>query len=112
METIRANYEDIFARCRDTYGCFIHAADPRNATEVPAEEREAFYEKLYNTPGFAFWQGNFRDVLVDRAANDTMTAFVIKKIRARVKDQRVADRLIPTNPGFGTRRVPLESGYY
>jgi cation diffusion facilitator CzcD-associated flavoprotein CzcO len=29
-----------------------------------------------------------------------------------VKDQKVADKLIPTNHGFGTRRVPLESGYY
>ncbi len=112
MGKIRANYDEIFARCRETYGCFIHAADPRNALEVPAEEREAFYEKLYNMPGFAFWQGNFRDVLLDKAANDTMTAFVTAKIRGRVKDQKVADKLIPTNHGFGTRRVPLESGYY
>jgi len=112
MGKIRANYTDIFARCRETYGCFIHAADPRNATEVSADEREAFYEKLYNQPGFAFWQGNFRDSLVDKAANDTMTAFVTRKIRARVKDHKVADKLIPTNHGFGTRRVPLESGYY
>ena len=112
MGKIRANYADIFARCRETYGCFIHAADPRNATEVSADEREAFYEKLYNQPGFAFWQGNFRDSLVDKAANDTMTAFVTRKIRARVKDHKVADKLIPTNHGFGTRRVPLESGYY
>jgi cation diffusion facilitator CzcD-associated flavoprotein CzcO len=112
MDGIRARYAEIFARCRETYGCFIHAADPRNATEVSAEEREAMYEKLYNEPGFAFWQGNFRDVLIDKAANETMTAFVVKKIRARVTDQRVADKLIPTNHGFGTRRVPLESGYY
>ena len=112
MGKIRANYDEVFARCRETYGCFIHAADPRNALEVPAEEREAFYEKLYNEPGFAFWQGNFRDVLLDKAANDTMTAFVTAKIRGRVKDQKVADKLIPTNHGFGTRRVPLESGYY
>jgi cation diffusion facilitator CzcD-associated flavoprotein CzcO len=112
MDRIRANYDEIFARCRETYGCFIHAADPRNALEVSAEEREAFYEKLYNEPGFAFWQGNFRDVLIDKTANDTMTAFVVKKIRGRVKDQKVADKLIPTNHGFGTRRVPLESGYY
>ena len=112
MGKIRANYADIFARCRETYGCFIHAADPRNAVEVSADEREAFYEKLYNQPGFAFWQGNFRDSLVDKAANDTMTAFVTRKIRARVKDHKVADKLIPTNHGFGTRRVPLESGYY
>ncbi|HYM33648.1 MAG TPA: NAD(P)/FAD-dependent oxidoreductase, partial [Candidatus Cybelea sp.] len=112
MARIRADYDAIFARCRETWGCFVHAADPRNALEVSDEEREAFYEKLYNTPGFAFWQGNFRDVLVDKAANDTMTAFVAKKIRGRVKDQKLADKLIPTNHGFGTRRVPLESGYY
>jgi cation diffusion facilitator CzcD-associated flavoprotein CzcO len=112
MGKIRANYADIFARCRETYGCFIHAADPRNAVEVSADEREALYEKLYNQPGFAFWQGNFRDSLVDKAANDAMTAFITRKIRARVKDHKVADKLIPTNHGFGTRRVPLESGYY
>ncbi|HEU5095255.1 MAG TPA: NAD(P)/FAD-dependent oxidoreductase [Reyranella sp.] len=112
MEEIRARYKEIFARCRENYGCFIHAADPRNAVEVSDEEREAVFEKLYNTPGFAFWQGNFRDALVDKRANDMMTAFIIRKIRARVNDQKVADRLIPTNHGFGTRRVPLESGYY
>jgi cation diffusion facilitator CzcD-associated flavoprotein CzcO len=35
-----------------------------------------------------------------------------RKIRQRVKDPKVAEKLIPTNHGFGTRRVPLESGYY
>jgi cation diffusion facilitator CzcD-associated flavoprotein CzcO len=112
MERIRASYADIFARCRETYGCFIHAADPRNALDVTPQEREAFYEKLYLLPGFAFWQGNFRDILTDRAANDTVTEFVTKKIRARVRDPKVADLLIPKDHGFGTRRVPLESGYY
>src|SRR5215471_2886890 len=112
MERIRASYDEIFARCRETYGCFVHAADPRNALEVTPEEREAFYEKLYHLPGFAFWQGNFRDILTDRAANDTVTEFVTRKIRARIRDPKVADLLIPKDHGFGTRRVPLESGYY
>ncbi len=49
---------------------------------------------------------------MDQAANDALTEFVIKKIRARVKDQKIADKLIPTNHGYGTRRVPLESGYF
>jgi cation diffusion facilitator CzcD-associated flavoprotein CzcO len=30
----------------------------------------------------------------------------------RVKDPAVAEKLIPKNHGFGTRRVPLESGYF
>ena len=109
---IKATYPEIFALCRDTFGCFIHQADPRNALEVSPEEREAFYEKLYGEPGFGIWMGNFRDVLVNAEANATITEFMRRKIRARVKDPKVAEKLIPTNHGFGTRRVPLESGYY
>ena len=109
---IHASYDEIFAKCRDSYGCFIHDADPRNALDVSAEEREAFYEELYNSPGFGIWMGNFRDVLIDKAANDTLSEFMRRKIRSRVNDPALAEKLIPTNHGFGTRRVPLESGYY
>src|SRR5262245_2122278 len=109
---IKASYQEIFARCRDSFGCFIHAADPRNALEVSAEEREAFYEKLYGEPGFGIWMGNFRDVLIDRMANDTITEFMRRKIRERVRDPALAEKLIPTNHGFGTRRAPLANGYY
>ena len=76
------------------------------------EVREAFYEKLYGEPGFGIWMGNFRDVLIDKDANATITEFMRRKIRERVQDPKVAAKLIPTNHGFGTRRVPLESGYY
>ena len=112
MHRIRANYSEIFARCQQTYGCFIHATDPRAALEVTREEREAFWEKLYGEPGFGIWMGNFRDILVDREANALISDFVARKIRQRVKDPGVAEKLIPKNHGFGTRRVPLESGYF
>ncbi|HXP05794.1 MAG TPA: NAD(P)/FAD-dependent oxidoreductase [Stellaceae bacterium] len=112
MRDIRANYVDIFARCSDTPGCFIHAPDPRATHEVSPEEREAFWEKLYAEPGFGIWQGNFRDILIDREANALISDFVARKIRERVKDPAVAEKLIPKNHGFGTRRVPLETRYY
>ena len=112
MRRIRANYPEIFARCQETYGCFIHATDPRSVFEVTQEEREAFWEKLYGEPGFGIWMGNFRDILVDREANALISDFVARKIRQRVKDPAVAEKLIPKNHGFGTRRVPLESGYF
>jgi cation diffusion facilitator CzcD-associated flavoprotein CzcO len=112
MRRIRANYPDIFARCQETYGCFIHATDPRSVFEVTREEREAFWEKLYGEPGFGIWMGNFRDILVDREANALISDFVARKIRRRVEDPVVAEKLIPKNHGFGTRRLPLESGYY
>ena len=56
--------------------------------------------------------GNFRDILTDRRANALMSDFLARKIRERVKDPVVAEKLIPKNHGFGTRRVPLESGYF
>ena len=112
MNRIRADYPKIFARCQETYGCFIHATDPRATSEVTPEEREAFWEKLYGEPGFGIWMGNFRDILVDREANKLISDFLARKIRQRVKDPAVAEKLIPKNHGFGTRRVPLESGYY
>ena len=112
MRQIRANYPEILARCAETPGCFIHAPDPRATFEVTPEEREAFWEKLYGEPGFGIWQGNFRDILVDREANALVSDFIARKIRQRVKDPAVAEKLIPKNHGFGTRRVPLETRYY
>jgi len=109
---IRARYPEIFARCNDTPGCFIHAPDPRATHEVTQQEREAFWERLYGEPGFGIWQGNLRDILVDRRANALISDFIARKIRERVRDPAVAEKLIPKHHGFGTRRVPLETRYY
>ena len=112
MAEIRPRYPEIFQRCRETFACFLHTPDSRKALEVTPEERETLWEKLYGNRGFGMWQGNFRDILVDRTANAMVSDFVARKIRQRVKDQAVADKLIPKNHGFGTRRVPLETKYY
>ena len=112
MADIKTRYDAIYDRCRKTISCFIHNPDPRKALEVSPEEREAHWEKLYAEPGFGIWLGNFSDILVDDEANALVSAFIAKKIRQRVKDPETAARLIPKNHGFGTRRLPLESGYY
>ena len=97
---------------RRRFACFIHTTDPRGTFEVTPEEREAFLEKQYATPGFGMWQGNFRDMLTNREANALISDFVARKIRERVKDPKVAEKLIPKDHGFGTRRVPMETSYY
>ncbi len=112
MAKIRAGYPDIFRRCQETAACFVHTTDPRGTFEVTEEEREAFWEQLYASPGFGIWLGNFRDILIDRAANKLISDFVANKIRQRVKDPQLAALLIPTDHGFGTRRVPQETHYY
>jgi cation diffusion facilitator CzcD-associated flavoprotein CzcO len=112
QQKIRAGYPQMFRRCQETFACFIHTPDPRGTFEVSDKEREAFFEKLYAEPGFGIWQGNFRDIVINRKANAAVSDFVARKIRGRVIDQSVAEKLIPKNHGFGTRRVPLETRYY
>ncbi len=112
MEEIKTRYTEIYARCAGTPGWFIHAPDPRKALDVPAEEREAFWEMRYAEPGFGIWMANFSDILVDEKANAAISDFIARKIRQRVQDPKVAEKLIPKDHGFGTRRVPLESGYF
>jgi cation diffusion facilitator CzcD-associated flavoprotein CzcO len=112
MAKIKAGYKEMFQRCQETFACFLHTPDPRGTFEVSDEAREAFWEKLYGEPGFGIWQGNFRDMLTDRKANALVSDFVARKIRQRVKNPEVAEKLIPKNHGFGTRRVPLETRYY
>jgi cation diffusion facilitator CzcD-associated flavoprotein CzcO len=112
QKAIKAGYPEMFKRCQETFACFIHTPDPRGTFEVTDEEREAFFEKLYSERGFGIWQGNFRDILIDRKANVVISDFVARKIRQRVKNPEVAEKLIPRNHGFGTRRLPLETFYY
>ena len=75
------------------------------------EEREALFEKLYGEPGFGIWMGNFRDILINEEANAAITAFIAKKIRHRVKNPKVADKLIPKDHGFGTRRSEVPAWF-
>ena len=112
MEKIRSNYEDMFLKCSQSQGGFIWSIDPRSTFEVTLEEREIFWESLYSSRGMNIYQGNFRDVLVNPEANKAMSGFVADKIRERVNDPEIAEMLIPSDHGFGTRRVPLETRYY
>jgi cation diffusion facilitator CzcD-associated flavoprotein CzcO len=112
MQDIRTRYPEIFARCRETPGCYIHSVDSRNILETSPAERLEFWEQLYASPGFGIWQGNFNDMLNNREANALASEFIANKIRQRVKDPTIAEKLIPKNHGFGTRRVPLETNYY
>jgi cation diffusion facilitator CzcD-associated flavoprotein CzcO len=109
---LKARYDDMFARCRETYAAFIHDFDTRSAFDVSDEEREAHYERLWQEPGFGFWLGNFYDIMTDARANETIAEFVRRKIRERVTDPLLAEKLTPRDHCFGTKRVPLESGYY
>ncbi len=112
QQLIKANFQEIFRKCMETPGSFMHEFDPRSAFDVSDDERVEYYEKLWQEPGFAKWLSNFYDVMMPGPANEDYAEFFRNKIRERVKDPVVAEMLVPKDHMFGSKRLPCESGYY
>jgi len=112
QKQIKASYESLKQRVNSTMAWFLHTPDERSIFDVSPEEREAFFEEQYNARGMGIWQGNFKDILLDKRANDLISDFMRNKIRSRVKDPQTAEKLVPKDHGFGTRRVPHETNYF
>ena len=93
-------------------GGFEHEPDRRGFYEVTREERLALWDKLYDEPGFGIWLSNFREIFTDEKANAEFSDYIADRIRRRVKDPVVAEKLIPRDHGFGVQRVPMETRYF
>ncbi|MGR8918840.1 MAG: flavin-containing monooxygenase [Gammaproteobacteria bacterium] len=112
MADIRRRYDEIFAACARTPGGFEHEPDRRPFHEVSPEDRRALWDRLYDAPGFAIWLSNFVEIFTDEDANAEFSAYIAERIRERVDDPAVAEKLIPKDHGFGIQRVPLETNYF
>lgn len=111
MADIRSRYDEIFAVCAESPGGFEHA--PRHGFwDLTADERKTIWAELYARPGFAIVFNNFAEVFVNEEANRELSEWVADRIRERVDDPVVAEKLIPADHGFATQRLPLETNYF
>jgi len=112
MDGIRDRYDEIFANCARTPGGFEHEPDRRGFFNVTREERLELWDRLYDEPGFAIWLCNFTEIFTDEQANAEFSEYIANRIRDRVDDPELAEKLIPQDHGFGIQRVPMETGYF
>ena len=68
-------------------------------------------EDCWDDGSLKLWLASFAEMFFDEAVSEEVSEFVREKMRERLKDPKLCDLLIPTDYGFGTHRVPLESGY-
>ncbi len=108
----RARYRDLKERVHRTFSGAEFDFDQRGFFELDEAERRRRMEELWEDGSLAYWVGSFRDVFTDERASAEFSEFAREKIRARIDDPKLAEKLVPTTYGFGTRRVPLEMGYY
>lgn len=83
----------------------------RDTFSVTPEERRAAYEAAWNQGGLSF-RATFRDMMVNKAANDEASAFIREKIRAIVKDARTAEALTAFDHPFAAKRPPIDTQYF
>jgi len=83
----------------------------RLALETSPGERQALYEKAWETGGLRF-RATFRDLVTDNAANDTAAAFLRAKIREIVKDPATAAKLSDIDHPYAAKRPPIDTDYF
>lgn len=112
LQDMRDSYEALKIKALDESGGGMVFDPPPLFADVPPDQREARLEKLWAVGNLGFWGNAFADFQMNPEAVDVVTRFIRAKIRARIHDPKIADKLVPSDYPFGTRRVPLENGYF
>jgi cation diffusion facilitator CzcD-associated flavoprotein CzcO len=109
---LRAGFDAMCEVLNTSVHGFLHPAHDRTAFEDSADERRAFFEKMWQSPGFSKLTSNYTDLLFDHDANAEWCRFIAEKVRGIVDDPETAEKLIPKDHRFGEKRPPFVAGYF
>ena len=114
QDKAKSGYPEFFDYRMTTFAGFGYDFRQVNTMDDTPEEREAFYQKLWDHGGFEFWLATYKDMLFDNEANNEAYRFWQKKQSARIKDPRKKAILTPevAPHAFGTKRPSLEQDFY
>ncbi|NOG73867.1 NAD(P)/FAD-dependent oxidoreductase [Roseicella sp. DB1501] len=108
---VRENWQSIRETTQSTPNGHPFIIADRSAWDVTEAERQAIYEAAWEKGGLQF-RAAFRDLLVDKAANDTAAAFLKAKIREIVQDPETAAKLADIDHPYAAKRPPIDTNYF
>jgi cation diffusion facilitator CzcD-associated flavoprotein CzcO len=108
---LRANYPELVRIMHTTTNGHSYTIEDRSAFDVTPQERQAIYEAAWERGGLQF-RAAFRDLLIDKAANDTAADFIKGKIREIVKDKATAEKLANIDHPYAAKRPPIDTDYF
>jgi acetone monooxygenase len=110
-----AAYKERFAELREllprTFSGFEYDFENGPWSELSPARRREILEANWKDGSLKLWLATCSELFFESAVSDEVSEFVREKMRERLKDPRLCELLIPTDYGFGTHRVPLESNY-
>ena len=111
---MKEKYPEIYHRRTKTFAGSDIDFLAKAGFEASDDDRQATFERLWETGGFAPWVGTFNDIFVNEEVNRAAYRFWRDKTRARINDPAVAEMLAPTEPihPYGVKRPSLEQHFY
>ena len=109
FDEIKTRYDEVYEKARWSAGGFPIDALERSALDASPEERLAVYEAGWEQGGFQFFYGSFGDIATDLRANATASEFIRGKIREIVADPETAEKLVPVDHPFSSKRPSAAS---
>jgi cation diffusion facilitator CzcD-associated flavoprotein CzcO len=112
LREIKANYAAIWEATYTSVGGFPWQHNGRSALDDTPEQREATFRELWAEGGFRFVFGSYKDLLTNLEANGYVAEFVRARIRERVHNDEVRERLVPQGEPFAARRPIVDTNYF
>jgi len=106
----KSRFEELKDDLPHTFSGFEYEFEYVWADESP-ERRLEILEEAHADGSLKLWLGAFEELFFEEEASGEISEFVREKMRARLKDPKLCEMLIPTDYDFGSHRVPLESNY-
>jgi len=105
-------FHELKERVQGTFAGFDYDFDSPAWHDLSQVQRKEILEQRWDEGSLSLWLASFPEIFFETEASEEVSEFVREKMRARLNhDPELCDLLIPTDYGFGTHRVPLESQY-
>lgn len=111
VEAYKARFEEFRKALPHSFTGFEYDFTNGNWKDLTPEQRHAILEKIWDEGSLRLWLASFVEMFFEEDVSEEISEFVRRKMRARLKDPKLCEALIPTDYGFGTHRVPLETNY-
>ncbi|MEU6117127.1 NAD(P)/FAD-dependent oxidoreductase [Streptomyces sp. NPDC047117] len=107
----RKHYPEIREYSRMSRTGFRCPESTRTLTETGAEEIRRELDTRWADGGLCF-SSAFKDVLRDAQANEVAAEYVRGRIRAKVRDPELAEKLSPRTYPIASKRMCVDTGYF
>ena len=112
MARVKEDYDGLFAHVNWSVNGFPWGHNGRSALDDTPDERTAVFTRDWAEGGFKFLAGSYKDLLMDRRANDFASEFVRARIRETVHNPELAELLVPADHPLGSKRPIIDTNYY